>query len=191
MKAMEEKILTCGQVLPGNVLKVGNFLNQQLDVDFLTEVGKEIARLYDGVGVTKIITIEASGIAIAVMAAQAMHVPCVIVKKHSSANQSKDLYTAEIASFTHGNTYTAAVAKEYINSNDNILIVDDFLACGNAIIGMKKIIDDAGAKLAGCAIAIEKCFQNGGNSLRASGIRVESLAMIKSMSENFVEFVKP
>lgn len=188
MKLMEEKIINCGTVLPGNILKVGSFLNQQLDVDFLTEVGKEIARLYENCGVTKIMTIEASGIAIAVMAAQAMHVPAVIVKKHSSANQSKDVYSARIASYTHNNVYTAAVAKEYLDENDNILIVDDFLACGNAIKGLRSIIELAGAKLAGCAIAIEKVFQHGGDELRAEGIRIESLAMVESMTDSTITF---
>lgn len=188
MKAMEEKILTSGKVLPGNILKVGNFLNQQLDVPFLVEVGKEIARLYQNDRVTKILTIEASGIAIAAFAAEALGIPAVIVKKHSSANQSKDVYTAEIASFTHGNTYTAAVAKEYLSSEDRILVVDDFLACGNAIKGLKKIIEDAGASLVGCAIAIEKAFQHGGDELRAEGIRVESLAMVETMTDTAVTF---
>ena len=188
MKLMEEKILECGTVLPGNILKVGNFLNQQLDVDFLTEVGKEIARLYKDAGVTKIMTIEASGIAIAVMAAQAMHVPAVIVKKHPSANLSKDVYFAQIASYTHNNVYTAVVAKEYLNKNDNVLIVDDFLACGNAIKGLKNIIESAGAKLAGCAIAIEKAFQHGGDELRAQGIRIESLAVVESMTDSTITF---
>lgn len=188
MKAMEEKILTTGKVLPGNILKVGNFLNQQLDVPFLVEVGKEIAHLYARDRVTKILTIEASGIAIAVLAAEALGIPAVIVKKHSSANQSKDVYTAEIASFTHGNTYTAAVAKEYLSSDDRILIVDDFLACGNAVKGLKKIIEDAGATLVGCAIAIEKAFQHGGDELRAEGIRVESLAMVDTMTNDAVTF---
>lgn len=181
MRALEEKIQKDGKVLPGNILKVGNFLNQQLDVDFLADIGKEIARLYEGTPVTKILTIEASGIAIAVMAAAAMHVPVVIAKKHPSANQSKDVYAAEIASFTHGNTYTATVAKEYLHENDKVLIVDDFLACGNAIKGLEKMINDAGASLAGCAIAIEKGFQHGGDVLRAEGYRIESLAIVESM----------
>ena len=188
MKAMEEKIIACGQVLPGNVLKVGSFLNQQLDVGFLASVGEEIARIYSDATVTTVMTIEASGIAIATLAALALHVPTVIVKKHASANQSKEVYSAEIYSYTHGNYYTAAIAKEYVNPDDNILIVDDFLACGNAIKGLKKIIEDAGAKLAGCAIAIEKCFQNGGKELRDLGIRVESLAMVESMDDNIIKF---
>lgn len=188
MELMKQKIVSEGRVLPGNVLKVGNFLNQQLDIAFLTEVGQEIARLYRDAGVTKVITIEASGIAIAALAAQALGVPAVIVKKHSSANQSKEVYTAEISSFTHGNTYTAAVAKEYIQPTDRFLIVDDFLAMGNAIVGLRKILAQGGAELAGCAIAIEKAFQGGGDALRAEGIRVESLAMIDSMADGHIVF---
>ena len=188
MKAMEEKILTSGKVLPGNVLKVGNFLNQQLDVNFLTEVGKEMARLFADAGVTKVITIEASGIALATLTAQALGVPAVIVKKHFSANQSKEVYTANIDSFTHKNSYTAVVAREYLNEGDRVLIVDDFLAVGNAIRGLQKILGEAGATLVGCAIAIEKAFQGGGDALRAEGIRVESLAMVESMSDDSVTF---
>ncbi len=190
MKALEDKILSEGKVLPGHVLKVGSFLNQQLDVTFLNEVGQEIARLFADSGVTKVMTIEASGIAIATLAALALGVPAVVVKKHASANQSKDVYSAEIASFTHGNVYTAAVAKEYLSASDHVLIVDDFLACGNAIRGMKKMIEAAGATLAGCAIAVEKKFQGGGDELRAEGIRIESLAMVDSMSDDALTFYR-
>lgn len=188
MKLMEQKILSDGQVLPGNILKVGGFLNQQLDTAFLKEIGDEIARMFADTGITKVITIEASGIAIATLAALSLGVPAVIVKKHSSANQSKDVYTATIDSFTHRNTYTAAVAKEYIRKDDRILIVDDFLAMGNAIVGLEKIISDAGATLVGCAIAIEKAFQGGGDALRARGLRIESLAMIDSMEDGKIVF---
>ncbi len=188
MKALEDKILSEGTVLPGGILKVGSFLNQQLDVQFLREVGEEIARLFHSDNVTKVMTLEASGIAIATLAALSLGVPAVIVKKHASSNQSKEVYSAEIASFTHQNTYTAAVAKEYLHATDRILIVDDFLACGNAIRGMKKMISDAGATLVGCAVAIEKKFQGGGDELRAEGLRVESLAMVESMTDDSLTF---
>ncbi len=191
MKALEDKILKEGKVLPGHVLKVGSFLNQQLDVPFLQEVGAEVARLFADAGVTKVMTIEASGIAIATLAALSLGVPAVVVKKHASANQSKDVYSAEIASFTHGNVYTAAVAKEYLLPTDRILIVDDFLACGNAIRGMQKMIDDAGATLVGCAIAVEKKFQGGGDELRREGIRIESLAMVDEMTDTSLTFWRP
>lgn len=191
MKAMEEKILAEGTVLPGHILKVGSFLNQQLDVQFLREVGEEIARLFCADGVTKVITLEASGIAIATLAALALGVPAVIVKKHASANQSKDVYTAEISSFTHKNVYTAAVAKEYLHASDRVLIVDDFLAQGNAIRGLMQMIEQAGATLVGCAIAVEKKFQGGGDELRAAGIRVESLAMVDHMTDDALTFYRP
>ncbi len=190
MKALEEKILKEGKVLPGHVLKVGSFLNQQLDIPFLREVGEEIGRLYADCNVTKVMTIEASGIAIATLAALSLGVPAVVVKKHASANQSKDVYSAEIASYTHGNVYTAAVAKEYLHANDRVLIVDDFLACGNAIRGMQKMIEAAGATLVGCAIAVEKKFQGGGDELRAEGIRIDSLAMIEQMTDDSLTFTQ-
>lgn len=184
MKAMEEKILADGIVLPGNILKVGGFLNQQIDIPFMTEVGKEVARLFEGEGITKVMTIEASGIPLATMVAQAMGVNEVIVKKHASANLSKDVYSAEIYSYTHGNSYMAVVAKEYLQKEDKVLLVDDFLACGNALKGMMKMLDDAGAELVGCVAAIEKGFQGGGDDLRAQGIRVESLAIVESMDDD-------
>ena len=191
MKALEDKILKEGKVLPGHVLKVGSFLNQQLDVKFLAEMGAEIARLFRDAGVTKVMTIEASGIALATLAALSLGVPCVIVKKHASANQSRDVWSAEIASYTHGNVYTAAVAKEYLGEGERVLIVDDFLACGNAIRGMKQMIDAAGATLVGCAIAVEKKFQGGGDALREEGIRVESLAMVDTMTDDALTFFRP
>ena len=188
MKLMEEKILREGTVLPGNILKVGSFLNQQVDTAFIAEATREFARLYQDSGVTKVITIEASGIALATLTAYWLGVPCVIVKKHASANLSKDLYSTKITSFTHNNTYTAVVAKEYIKPTDRVLIVDDFLAVGNAIVGLRDILGQAGATLVGCAIAVEKSFQGGGDALRAEGIRIESLAMVESMSDTSLTF---
>ena len=183
MKLMEEKILTDGIVLPGNILKVGGFLNQQVDVEFMTEVCKEIARLFKDSGATKVMTIEASGIPFATLIAQTLGIQMIIVKKHASANLGSDVYAAEIYSYTHGNAYQAVISKEYLNAGDKILIADDFLACGNAIKGMRKMIDDAGATLVGCAAAIEKGFQCGGDELRAEGIHVESLAIVDSMDD--------
>ena len=182
MKLLEERIQKDGIVLPGNVLKVGSFINQQLDVDFLMRLGEEIARLYKDAGVTKILTIESSGIAIAVAAAAYMHLPVVFAKKSKSSNQSASVYRATITSFTHGNTYEATVATEYLSKDDVILIIDDFLATGEALRGLMEIVSSAGATLAGCAIAIEKGFQGGGDTLRGKGIRVESLAIVESMS---------
>ena len=188
MKALEDKILKEGTVLPGNVLKVGSFLNQQMDSDFIMDIGREIARLYEGERVNRILTVESSGIAIAVAAGIALHVPSVFAKKHKSANMPKEVYTAPVYSYTHKETYEIAVAKEYIGKGDKVLIVDDFLANGNAVRGLIGIIEKAGADLAGCAIAIAKGFQGAGDELRAQGIRVDSLAIVDSMDESGVIF---
>lgn len=188
MKALEEKILKEGKVLPGNVLKVGSFLNQQMDSDFIMEIGNEIARLFAGEKITKVLTVESSGIALAVAAGIALHVPSVFAKKHKSANMSKEVYTAAVYSYTHKEMYEIAVAKEYLGKGDVVLIVDDFLANGNAVRGLMKIVEEAGARLCGCAIAIEKGFQGAGDELRAQGIRIESLAIVESMTDESVTF---
>ena len=184
MKALEEKIDREGLVYPGNILKVGSFLNHQLDVDFLMEMGKEIERLYKDAGVTKIVTIEASGIAIAVAAASFMHVPVVFAKKTKTSNLSSESYVSKVHSFTHNKDYDIVISKQFISKDDCVLLIDDFLAVGNALNGLIDIVGQAGASLAGAAIAIEKGFQGGGDALRAKGIRVESLALIDSMEDN-------
>ncbi len=188
IKALEEKILKEGAVLPGNILKVGNFLNHQIDTAFLKEIGDEIARLYEGEGVNKILTIEASGIAIAVAAGFSMNVPVVFAKKHKSSNVEGDIYKSSVESFTHKMVYDIVVSREFINENDRILIVDDFLANGNALIGLADLVEQAGAIAVGAAIAIEKGFQNGGDTLRSRGMRVESLAIVESMTETSLKF---
>lgn len=190
MKALEDKILSEGEILPGNVLKVNGFLNHRLDVHFIKEMGAEIARLFHGCGVTKILTIETSGIPIAFAAADKMNLPVVFAKKNKSKNLSDDVYSVEIESFTHSNTYTAVVDKQFLNKGDKVLIVDDFLAIGNAVKGLIKMIESAGAETAGVAVAIEKGFQRGGDSLREMGIRVEALALIDSMENSSVAFRK-
>ena len=190
VKALEDKIITEGQVFPGNVLKVNGFLNHRLDVSFIKEMGKEIARLFEGCGVNKILTIETSGIPIAFAAAEEMSLPVIFAKKHKSNNISNDVYSVEIDSFTHGNTYTAVVDKAFLNEGDKILIVDDFLAIGNAVKGLIKMISSANAETVGVAVAIEKGFQNGGDRLREQGIRVEALALIDSMDDSTVTFRK-
>ncbi len=182
MKALEEKICQEGQVLPGNVLKVGSFLNQQLDVDFLIEMGKETQRLYCDEEVTKILTIESSGIAVAVGVGAAIHVPVVFAKKNKTANVAGGVYTTVVHSYTHNTDYNIVVSNEYISPEDKILIVDDFLANGKALRGLIEIVRQAGASLVGCVCAIEKGFQRGGDELRREGIRVDSLAIIESMS---------
>lgn len=187
---MEDKILSEGKVLPGDILKVDCFLNHRIDVPFLLEMGEEIARLYKGVPVNKILTIETSGIPIAFAAAQYMNVPVVFVKKSKSGNISDDVYSSRVSSFTRKNVYDAVVSKEFLNSEDKVLVIDDFLAKGNALTGLIDIINQAGATLSGCAIAIEKGFQGGGDELRAKGVRVDSLAIIDSMTENSLSFRK-
>ena len=188
IRALEQRILAEGQILPGEVLKVGSFLNQQIDTVLLKEIGGEIARLFSCNNVTKVLTIEASGIAIACAAGIAMGVPVVFAKKHSTSNLSGDILSTEVFSYTHQQTYKVVVPSDYISSEDTVLIVDDFLAKGNALKGLIEIVEKAGAGLAGCAIAIEKGFQGGGDSLRAKGIRVESLAIIDKMTDDSLEF---
>lgn len=188
MKALEEKIINEGKVLPGNILKVGSFLNQQIDVEFLREIGEEIKKLYNGCGVTKVLTIEASGIALAVAAGMAMHIPAVFAKKGKSANVSGDVYKTVVHSYTHNSDYDVVVPKDYLNPGDNVVIVDDFLANGKALEGLIDIVNQSGAKLAGCTCAIEKGFQGGGDALREKGIRVESLAVVDEMDEGKILF---
>ncbi len=190
MKSLEDKIIREGKIYDGGVLKVGSFLNQRVDAAFIMEMGKEIARLYKDSGVTKIFTIESSGIAIAMAAAIEMKVPFVFAKKNKSANVGDDVYTARVHSFTHGNTYDAVVSREYLGSEDTVLIVDDFLARGNALVGLIDMVKQSGAGLAGAAIAIEKGFQGGGDELRAQGYRIESLALIEKMENGTIEFRK-
>ena len=188
IRTLEQRILTEGQVLPGEVLKVGSFLNQQIDTKLLKEMGDEVARLFSQSNVTKVLTIESSGIALAYAAAVSLGVPMVFAKKHKSSNLAGNILTSKVFSYTHQQTYDIMVSADYINSGDNILIVDDFLAMGNALNGLIDIVGQAGASLAGCAIAIEKGFQGGGDALRAKGIRVESLAIIEKMTDDSLEF---
>lgn len=190
IKALENKILTEGRVLPGDILKVDCFLNHRIDVSFLLEMGKEIATLYEGCGVNKILTIETSGIPIAFAAAQFMNVPVVFAKKDKSGNISDNVYSSKVTSYTKKNVYDAVVSKEFLGKDDKVLVIDDFLAKGNALTGLMDIINQAEATLCGCAIAIEKGFQGGGDELRQKGIRVDSLAIIESMTENSLTFRK-
>ena len=188
VKTLEEKIAKEGQVFPGNVLKVSSFLNQQLDTAFLKEMGKEIARLYEGCGVNKILTVEASGIAIAISAAFLMDVPVVFAKKGNSKNMTDKKYSAEVKSFTKGTVNTISVDREFLSNKDKLLIVDDFLADGNALKGLLAIAKAANAGVAGAAIAIEKGFQGGGDELRKQGLRVESLAILDEMTDSTIKF---
>ena len=188
MKLLEEKILTDGTVLPGNILKVDNFLNHQIDVAFLNKIGEEFYRIFSSENISKILTVEASGIAIACAAAQHFNVPVVFAKKGQHKNIGTDCYTAEVFSFTKGTSYTVTVSRKYLNENDNILILDDFLANGQAALGLMKIIEDAKAKVAGVGIVIEKGFQQGGALIREKGVRLESLAIVDSMTDDSISF---
>lgn len=188
LKALEEKILKEGTVLPGNILKVGNFLNHRLDVQFLCEMGKEIARLFEGCGINKILTIETSGIAIAMGAAIYMNVPVVFAKKNKSKNVSGEVYCTDVVSFTHKNVSQVIVERQFLKDGDKVLLVDDFLANGMALKGLISICRDAGVEICGAAIAIEKGFQNGGDEIRAMGIRVESLAIVDEMTDDSIIF---
>ena len=188
MRLMETMILEQGTVLPGGVLKVGSFLNQQIDPHLLRECGLEIRRLFADSGVTKILTIEASGIAIAAAAALAMDVPMVFAKKHKTSNVDGDVYATEVHSFTHGTDYTVVVSRDYLRPEDKVLLVDDFLANGAALRGLVELVRQSGATAVGAAVAIEKCFQHGGDQLRAEGLRVEALAAIQTMDGTSLTF---
>ena len=188
MRALEEKILKEGQVRPGNILKVDSFLNHQMDIAFINEIGKEFHRLFGNREVTKILTVEASGIGIACITAQYFGVPVVFAKKAQSLNLDGSLYTTKVQSYTHGRVYDVILSKKFLTSDDHVLIIDDFLANGCAVCGLREIIEQAGATVEGVGIVIEKGFQDGGKELRSKGIDVKSLAIIKSMTDTDIEF---
>ena len=181
MKLLEERIKKDGIVKPGNVLKVDNFLNHQMDIALFNEMGKEFKRLFADCKVNKILTIEASGIGIAWIVAQYFDVPVVFAKKAQSINIDGDVYSTKIQSFTHQRVYDVIVSKKYLNPEDHILIIDDFLANGCALEGLIDLVQSAGATVEGIGIAIEKGFQQGGKLIRDRGIRLESLAIVDSM----------
>ncbi len=188
MELMEQKIREEGKVLPGGILKVGSFLNQQIDTGFLAQVGAEIARLFQGAGVSKVLTIESSGIAIGAAAGMALGVPLVFAKKHKTSNVDGNTYSTLVHSYTHNTDYTVVVSSDYLLPSDHVLLVDDFLANGKALVGLIDLVSQAGAELVGAACAIEKGFQGGGDALREKGIRVESLAIIDEMSDTGITF---
>ena len=188
MELLEQRILTDGKVLPGGILKVDGFLNHQIDPQLLYEMALEFKRLYDGTGINKILTIEASGIAMAAMTGYVFSCPLVFAKKSKSKNISNNVYSVEVASFTHGNTNTVVVSKDYLSAKDRVLIVDDFLATGAALVGLKALVEQAGGVVVGAGIAVEKVFQGGGDMLRSQGLRVESLAKIASMDDHELKF---
>ena len=181
MNFLEEKILADGRIYPGNVLKVDNFLNHQIDIEVMRHIAHEIKRRFEGRDVTKILTIEASGIAIATMLADLYNVPVVFAKKGETVNSTDDKYMSSAFSFTHKKHNNVFVSRPYLSSSDNILIVDDFLADGQAAMALIDIVNQAGASVVGIGIAIEKGQQQGGEKLRAAGYKVESIAIIDEM----------
>ena len=189
MKLLEERIRKDGVIKPGNVLKVDSFLNHQMDVELFDAMGAEFKRLFAENPINKILTIEASGIGIACVVAQHFHVPVVFAKKSQSINLDGESYITKVESFTHKRTYDVIVSKKYLNPEDHILIIDDFLANGCAVNGLIDLIRSAGATVEGVGIAIEKGFQEGGRLIREKGIHVESLAIVERMNDETGEIV--
>ena len=181
MKELVERIKADGQILDGNILKVDGFLNHQIDIHLMKQIGQEFYRLYKDENITKILTIEASGIAIASFVADAFDVPLLFAKKSQSTNLGSDVYTSKVYSYTHNREYTITVSKKYMHENDRFLIIDDFMANGCAAAGLCEIVEAAHANVAGIGIVIEKGFQHGGAMLRDRGYRVESLAIVEEM----------
>lgn len=183
MQLLKDRINKDGKVKEGNILKVDSFLNHQMDISLFYEIGKEFKKRFSDCEINKILTIEASGIGIACITAQLFHVPVVFAKKNRTKNIAGDVYTSKVESFTHGRVYDIMVSKDFLQPGDKVLIIDDFLAEGSALIGLSKLVKDAGAELAGAGIVIEKGFQEGGKRVRDQNIRLESLAVIESMDE--------
>ena len=189
MNCLEERILKDGVVKEGNVLKVDSFLNHQMDIELMNEIGKEFYHRFEGKPINKILTIEASGIAIAYAVAQQFHVPLLFAKKSKSINIAGDTYVAEVESFTHKNRNTVVVSKQFLSENDHVLIIDDFLANGCALQGLISIVDQAGGTVEGIGIAVEKGFQVGGQIIRNLGYQLESLAIVESMNHETGEII--
>ena len=188
MQLLKERILKDGVVKPGNVLKVDSFLNYQMDIDLINEIGKEFRRRFPSDKITKILTIEASGIGIACIVAQYFNVPVVFAKKAQSINIDGDVYSTKIESFTHKRTYDVILSKKFLTEDDHVLILDDFLANGCALLGLIDIVQEAGATIEGAGIVIEKGMQDGGKQIREKGIHLESLAIVESMTDTELTF---
>ena len=188
MQLLKERILKDGTIKPGNILKVDSFLNHQMDIPFINELGKEFKRRFEDCPVTKILTIEASGIGIAALTAQYFQAPVVFAKKAQSLNLDGEMYTAKVESFTHKKVYDVILSKKFLTAQDHVLILDDFLANGCALKGLIQIVQSSGAVLEGAGVVIEKGFQGGGDELRRMGIRLESLAIIDSMKNGRLIF---
>ncbi|MCR4661994.1 MAG: xanthine phosphoribosyltransferase [Clostridia bacterium] len=190
MELLKNMILEKGKVFPGNILKVDSFLNHQVDPNLIDKIGEEFARIFANENITKVLTIESSGITMALAAAKALKVNMIFAKKTQTKNIAAQVYSSKVISYTHGKVYDIIVSTEYLGKDDRVLVIDDFLANGKALEGLIDIINQAGATLVGCGIAIEKAFQPGGDNLRARGIRVESLAKIGSMTDDTLSFVE-
>ena len=188
MELLKERILKDGVVKPGNVLKVDSFLNHQMDIDLINEIGKEFRRRFPSEKITKILTIEASGIGIACIAAQYFHVPVVFAKKAQSINIDGEVYHTRVESFTHKKVYDVILSKKFLGLEDHVLVIDDFLANGCVLMGLLDLIHEAGASIEGAGIVIEKGFQQGGKLIRESGVHLESLAIIDSMTDTGLSF---
>lgn len=188
MQLLKERILKDGVVKPGNVLKVDSFLNHQMDIELINEIGKEFRRRFPSEKITKILTIEASGIGIACIAAQYFNVPVIFAKKTQSINIDGEVYHSKVESFTHKRTYDVILSKKFLDENDHVLIIDDFLANGCALLGLIDLVKEAGASIEGAGIVIEKGFQNGGEKVRSTGVRVESLAIVDHMTDDSLTF---
>ena len=189
MQLLKDRIRKDGKIKEGNVLKVDSFLNHQMDVKLFQEIGKEFKRRFEGEEITKILTIEASGIGIACVAAEVFDVPVVFAKKTQTKNIAGDVYTTKVESFTHGRVYDIIVSREFLGKGDKVLLIDDFLANGKALEGLAELVKKSGAELVGAGVVIEKGFQVGGDIIRSRGIHLESLAIVESMDEKTGEVV--
>ena len=189
MELLKKKIMSDGKVLSKNILKVDSFLNHQIDIELLDEIGKYFKKLFKDEKITKILTVEASGIAVAIVTALNFNVPVVFAKKGDSFNQDEQVYQSKAYSFTKGKSYVMNVTKDYLHKNDKVLIIDDFLANGVACEALIKIVKDANAQVTGIGIVIEKSFQEGRNKIEKYGFRIESLARIKKMDTNNIVFI--
>ena len=189
MLLLKDRIRKDGKIKEGNVLKVDSFLNHQMDVKLFQEIGKEFKRRFADEEITKILTIEASGIGIACVAAEVFDVPVVFAKKTQTKNIAGDVYTTKVESFTHGRVYDIIVSKEFLGKGDKVLLIDDFLANGKALEGLAELVTKSGAELVGAGVVIEKGFQVGGDIIRSKGIHLESLAIVESMDEKTGEVV--
>ena len=188
MQLLKERILKDGVVKPGNVLKVDSFLNHQMDIDLINEIGKEFRRRFPSDKITKILTIEASGIGIVCFVAQYFGVPVVFAKKTQSINIDGEVYHTKVESFTHKRTYDVILSKKFLNEDDHVLIIDDFLANGCAMLGLIDLVKGSGATIEGAGVVIEKGMQNGGDLIRSQGVHLESLAIIDSMTDTSLTF---